>query len=116
MTLPAAASRLQIYVNARDRFEGKPVFHAIVLKARADGMAGASVFPAAAGYGIHRRIHDEMSDYEFADVSVIVELIDAPDRIDAFVADLGGMIGEGMATVTPVRVLRYSDQEHPSGG
>jgi hypothetical protein len=111
MTNPPDSRQLRLYVNANDRIRGKPLFQAIVELARSIGMAGASVFPAEFGYGTHKRIHDASSDYEFAEVPVVVELVDAPARIDAFLDAIGQMVSEGLATVKPVRVLRYSHTE-----
>jgi PII-like signaling protein len=62
-------------------------------------------------YGSHRRIHDAASEYGFVDLPVVIEVIDAPERIDALLAGLGAMIAGAVATVQPVRVVRYVHTE-----
>jgi uncharacterized protein len=108
MTIPPDASLLRIFVNSNDRYQGKALYQAIVEMARADGMAGVSVFPVLVGVGTHHRLHDSSSDYEFAEMPVVVELVDGPDRASAFLAKIGTILVEGLATVQSVRVIRYA--------
>ena len=86
-------------MDARDRWQGRPLYEAIVAKARAADCAGASVFPVEMSYGSHRRIHDAASDYGFVDLPVVIEIVNAPERIDALLAELGPMIAGAAATV-----------------
>jgi PII-like signaling protein len=107
--IPTEASLLRLYLDASDRWHGRPLFEAVVAAARARPMAGASVFPVDLSYGTHRQIHDALSEYRFAHLPVVIEVVDAPDRVDALTADLVPMVAEGLATVEPVRVIRYAD-------
>ena len=84
--IPADARLLRICVNANDRWQGKSLYKAIVTTARTLSIAGASVFPVAMSYGPGRRIHDAAGDYGFVDLPVVIEIVDAPDRIDALIA------------------------------
>jgi PII-like signaling protein len=100
--IPHKASLLQLHINADDRFQGKPLYEAVVTKARAMGLAGASVFLAEMGYGTNQRIHDVMSEYSFVGQPVVVELIDSPERIDNLLAELRMMVREGLVTIRSV--------------
>jgi PII-like signaling protein len=107
---PGAASLLRLYMNADDRFERKPLYEAVVLKARELGLAGASVFSAEIGYGSHRVVHDAMSEYTFTGAPVVVEVVDSEEPIKALLAEFTAMVGEGLvtvSTVSPVHVARY---------
>jgi PII-like signaling protein len=106
--IPTEARLLRIYVDAHDRWQRQPLYEAIVARARALDIAGASVFPVEMSYGSHHRIHDAASDYGFVDLPVVIEIVDAPGRIDALLADLGPMIAGAVATVGLVRVVRYA--------
>jgi uncharacterized protein len=97
--IPDKASLIQLHMNADDRFGGKPLYEAVVTKARAMGLAGASVFLAEMGYGTHQRIHDVMSEYSFIGQPVIVEVIDAPERIDDLLTEFKTMVREGLVTI-----------------
>ena len=106
--IPTEARLLRIYVDAHDRWRGRPLYEVIVSRARAADVAGASVFPVEMSYGSHRHIHDATSDYGFVDLPVVIEVVDAPGRIDALLAELGPMIAGAVATMQPVRVVRYA--------
>jgi uncharacterized protein len=112
--IPSDSRLLRFYVDAHDRRQGRLLYEAIVARARAVGLAGASVFPVEMGYGSHRRIHDAASEYGFIGLPVVIEIVDAPERIDALLTDLGAMIAGVVATVQPVRVVRYAHTE-PGG-
>jgi PII-like signaling protein len=108
--IPVDARLMRIFVNASDRWQGRPLYEAIVTSARSLGLAGASVFPVEASYGSRRQIHDAEGDYGFVDLPVVIEIVDAPERIDALIAGLGPMIADAMVTVATVRVLRFSHE------
>jgi PII-like signaling protein len=109
--IPTDARLLRIYVDAHERWEGRPRYEAIVARARAAEVAGASVFPVEMSYGSHRHIHDAASDYGFLELPVVIELVDAPERIAALLDELGPMIAGVEATVQPVRVVRYAHSD-----
>ena len=105
-----AASLIRLYLNSNDRVDGRPLYEAIVNKARDLGLAGASVFSAEIGYGRHGAVHDTLSEYAFVGTPLVIEVVDLPAQIDAFVRALDTMIGEGLVTVStlsPVRIMRY---------
>ena len=109
--IPTESRLLRIYVDAHDRWQGRPLYEAIVARARAADVAGASVFPVEMSFGSHHRIHDAASDYGFMDLPVVIELVDGPERVDALLAELGPMIKGAVVTVESVRVVRYAHAE-----
>ena len=109
--IPTESRLLRIYVDARDRWQGRPLYEAIVARARAADVAGASVFAVEMSYGSHHRIHDAASDYGFIGLPVVIEVVDGPERVDALLAELGAMIAGAVATVESVRVVRYAHAE-----
>jgi PII-like signaling protein len=108
---PGNARLLRLYMNADDRVGRKPLYEAVVLKAREMGLAGASVFSAEMGFGGHRVVHDAMSEYTFIEAPLVVEVVESEERIKALLAECAAMVGEGLVTVRPVHVARYA---HPS--
>jgi PII-like signaling protein len=115
--IPHEASLLRVYINGNDRWEGKPLYRAVVETARAMHLAGASVFLVDLSYGAHRRLRDAKSEYLFVEVPVVVEIVDAPDRVEELLDRLRPMIADGFATVEPVRVVRYALHDNrPEGG
>lgn len=97
---------LRIFVGERARHEHHPLYEAVVRAARDAGLAGATVLRGMMGYGHTGRIGTakilDLSD----DLPVVVEIVDAESRIEAFLPTLEAMIGSGLATLEKVRVLR----------
>jgi PII-like signaling protein len=104
---PGDARLLRLYLNNNDRVHGKPLYEAVVAKAREMGLAGASVFTAEMGYGTHRVIHDDRNEYTFIGAPVVVEVVDREERIDSLLVELEAMVGEAFVTVCPVQVAHY---------
>jgi PII-like signaling protein len=113
--IPDEASLLRLYVNGSLRWHGKPLYQAVVETAREMHLAGASVFLVDLSYGTHRRLRDAKSEYLFVDVPVVIEVVDAPERVETLVERLRPMVGAGFATLEPVRVVRYAHHEDRSG-
>jgi PII-like signaling protein len=113
--IPTAASLLRIYLNVNERWHGAPLYRAIVEKARALKLAGASVFPVELSYGAHRQLHDAESDYTSYDIPVVIEIVDAPEKVEALRGELDAMVGEGLVVWAPVHVARYTHHAAEGG-
>jgi CrcB protein len=111
--IPREADLLTIHIGGNRRHNGKYLHEAIVEEARAMNLAGASVFPVALSYGSHGRIHDELSDYSFVEMPVLIEIVETRERVRALLSALGAMIAPAMVTIEPVRVVRYAHTEEP---
>jgi PII-like signaling protein len=101
-------SLLRLFVNANEKFQGIPLYRAIVESVRRSHLAGASVFPVELGYGAHRLIHDQASEYASFAIPIVIEIVDATARVKALLDELGTMIREGLVVITPVDVYRYT--------
>ncbi len=107
MGLKGEAKLLRIFVGEADRYKGRPLYEAIVLKAREAGLAGASVFRGIMGFGGHSRIHTARVLRLSEDLPVMIEIVDVPEKIEAFLPLLDEMIGEGLVTLERVEVVWY---------
>lgn len=111
MKLPAEAELLRIFVGESDRYEGRPLYEAIVEDARRRGLAGATVLRGTLGFGANSRIHTAKILRLSEDLPMVIEIVDIPERIAAFLPDLDAMIGEGLVTLEKVRVITYRHNE-----
>lgn len=102
------AQRLRVYIGEADRWKGKTLYEAIVHKARQLHMAGATVFRSPLGFGAKSRVHTAKILRLSEDLPMVVEIVDSPERIAAFVPLLREMVGDGLVTVEDVGVLIYS--------
>lgn len=111
------ASLLRIYVNGSQRWQGRPLYQAVVETARELHLAGASVFLVDLAYGTHRQLHDAKNEYSFVDIPVVIEIVDGTSRIEELLNRLDPMLADGFATVEGVRVVLYAHHEdRPQAG
>src|SRR5579872_6751905 len=106
MQIPNDAVLLRIFIGESDRFEGQPLYEAIVLKAREQHLAGATVLRGPMGYGRSSRLHTAKILRLSEDLPLVIELVDAEDRINSFLPVLDGMMPHGLVTLERVKVYR----------
>lgn len=109
--LPADAKLLRIFFGEADKFGGKPLYEAIVLKAREMGLAGATVLRGPMGFGKSSRLHTSKILRLSEDLPLVIEIVDAEEKIDAFLPVLEPMMGSGLVTLEKVHVLRYGAEK-----
>lgn len=107
MTIPENGYLLRIFVGESDKHDGKPLYEWIVLKAREAGLAGATVLRGIEGFGAHSRLHTAKILRLSEDLPIVVEVVDAAEKIEAFLPVIDGAIGEGLATLERVQVRFY---------
>jgi PII-like signaling protein len=107
MKVEVEAQRLRIYLGESDRWEGRPLYEALVRAAREQGIAGATALRGIEGFGTSSRIHTVKVLHLSENLPIIVEMIDQPDRIAAYMPTVDKMVGEGMVTIERVSVLLY---------
>lgn len=107
MQIPDQAVLLRVFIGETARFEGHPLFEAIVVKARELGMAGATVLRGPMGFGQSSHLHSAKILRLSEDLPVVIEVVDSRAKIDQFAAVIGPMVGSGLITLENVQVLRY---------
>lgn len=114
MQLPEDAVLLRIFVGEEEKHGHLPLYEAIVLKAREMHLAGATVLRGAIGYGHSSHIHTTKILRLSQDLPLIVEIVDAKEKIDQFVTVLDGMMTSGLVTLEKAQVLRYGSNPKPT--
>jgi uncharacterized protein len=107
MKIEGEGQLLRIFIGESDHWEGRPLHEAIVLAAREQGLAGATVLRGLEGFGASSRIHTVKVLRLSEDLPMIIEIVDRPDRIAAFLPILDKMVTEGMITLEKVNILVY---------
>ena len=107
MKLPSEAELLRIFIGEAEHYEGRPLYEAIVHEARHQGMAGATVLRGLMGFGAHSRMHTTKILRLAENLPVVIEIVDSPERIEAFLPKLDTMIGEGLITLERAQVIAY---------
>jgi hypothetical protein len=98
---------LRIFVGESDKWEGRPLYEAIILKARERGLAGATMLRGLMGYGAASRIHTAKILRLSEDLPVLVEIVDSAEKIEAFLPVIDEMVVEGLVTLENIRVIQY---------
>ena len=109
MDLPEECSLLRIFLGEDDEFEGRPLYKAIVLRARELRMAGATVLRGPMGYGRSSHLHNANILRLSLDLPIIVEIVEDSLKIEAFLPELEKMIQGGLVTLERARIFRYQN-------
>ena len=108
MQLPQDGTLLRIFIGEADKHEGKPLYEWIVLKAREQGLAGATVLRGMMGFGANtRQIHTFRFDTLSEDLPIIVEVVDTPEKLDKFVETIEPHIKAGLVTLEKAQIKIY---------
>jgi PII-like signaling protein len=98
---------LRVYVGESDTWHGKPLYHAIVERVRAEGLAGATVIRGIEGFGADSHLHTSRILRLSEDLPVLIEIADAAERIDRILPLLDEMVTEGLVTLENVEIIAY---------
>jgi PII-like signaling protein len=107
LNLPRDGLLLRVFIGESDRWGGLPLYETIVQEARKHGLAGATVFRGFEGFGAHSRIHTTKILQLSQDLPIVIEIVDAEDKIQAFLPVLEEMVKEGLATIEKATVIFY---------
>ena len=107
MQLPHEAVLLRVFLGESDRWEHKPLYEAIVLKAREMHLAGATVLRGPMGFGKSSRLHTAKILRLSQDLPLVIEIVDSEEKIQEFLPVLDRMMGGGLLTLEKVRVIKY---------
>ena len=104
---------VRIFIGESDRWHHQPLYVALLERLRKEGFAGATVLRGMAGFGARSVMHTTRILRMSEDLPIVVEIVDAADRIDALIPILDEMVSEGLITMEKVRVLKYAAGRRP---
>lgn len=110
MKLEGRAKMLRIHFGEDDKWQGKPLYQAIVEKCRALDIAGATVFRGIEGYGASTLIRRSHLLSWSKDAPIMITVIDTEASITRLIPALDEMVGEGLIAMSDVEVIRYVHQ------
>lgn len=111
MKLEGTAVLLRIFVGENDKWDGKPLYEAITLKARELGIAGATVVRGLMGFGANSHMHTAKVLRLSEDLPMIIELVDSEEKINRLRPFLDEAVQEGLITAENVRIVTYRSNE-----
>ncbi len=98
---------LRIFIGESDHWHGKPLYEAILLAARQRGVAGCTVLRAIEGYGANSHLRSAHIERLSMDLPIVVEIIDRPEKIEAFLPQVDEMVEDGLVTLEPLHIQFY---------
>jgi uncharacterized protein len=107
MQIPKQALLLRIFFGEDDKLAGRPLYEAIVMKAREMHLAGATVLRGPMGFGASSRLHTTKILRLSEDLPLVIEIVDSEEKINEFLPVLDGMMSSGLVTLEKVQVLQY---------
>jgi PII-like signaling protein len=107
MKLPEQGCLLRIFIGESDQWHGKPLYEAIVMKARELHLAGATVLRGPMGFGAHSRMHTAKILRLSQDLPIVIEIVDEQEKIETLLPHIDEMVEEGLVTMEKVRVIKY---------
>jgi len=109
--IPREGKLLRVFVGEQDKSDGRPTYEAIVRLAREEGLAGATVLRGIEGFGRHSVLHTAKILRLSGDLPIVVEIVDAAEKIDAFLEKLDPLVSGGLVTVERAEVLVYRSSD-----
>lgn len=113
MKVPENGVLLRIFIGESDKEPGgdRPLYEAIVRKAREAHLAGATILRGPMGFGRHSRVHTAKLLDLSTDLPIVIEIVDSEEKIDAFLPTVDELVTEGLVTLEAVRIVRYVSPE-----
>ncbi len=102
---------MRVHIGESDRWQGKPLYEAIVELLRRENFSGATVLRGVGGYGSSSVYHTEKILRLSQDLPIVVEAVESGERIEAILPRLDQMIGGGLVTLEKVRVILYRSRK-----
>lgn len=114
MHIPEQGYLLRVFIGESDQWHGRPLYEAIVLKARELHLAGATVLRGPMGFGANSRIHTTKILRLSEDLPIIIEIVDDKQKLDELLEHIDAMVQEGLVTLEPVQVIKYRAGSQPA--
>ena len=107
MKIPEDGTLLRIFIGEQDKWKDIPLYEAIVVLARKEKMAGATVIKGCMGFGCKSHMHTAKILRLSEDLPIIIEIVDSEEKISQFIPHLDEMVKEGLVTLEKVNVIMY---------
>ncbi len=111
MKLEGKAKMLRVIVSEDDKWEGEPLYEAIIKRFIMMDIAGATVYKAIAGYGPHRRFHKKKTLTSTGELPMLITVVDSEENINKILPILDDMVKEGIVILSDVNVIKYTHRD-----
>jgi hypothetical protein len=102
---------MRIHIGESDRWQGAPLYEALIKLFRREGFSGATVLRGVGGYGSTSRLHTDKILRLSQDLPIIIEVVEYSERVEQILPKLDEMVGGGLVTLEKVRVILYRSRK-----
>lgn len=106
--LDGEATLVRVFIGESDQWHHRSLALAVIERLRKEGYSGATVLRGVAGFGARSVLHTTQILRLSEDLPVVIEMVEAHERVEALLAILDEMVPEGLVTLEKVRVVKYS--------
>ena len=111
MNPPIDSALLRIFIGENDHYNHRPLYEALVLKARESHLSGATVLRGPMGFGKTNTLHTSKILHLSMDLPIVVEIVDSEEKLNGFLEEIKDMLQGCLVTIEKVRVLHYDARE-----
>ena len=116
MPVTEVATRVMVFLSEDDRLGHRGLHEALLNRAREDGMAGATVWRGVEGFGASGRFRTARFPDVATGLPLALELIDTPERMEAFLAVVRELAPGSFVTREQVQMTRFGGPRAPAPG
>lgn len=103
--LKGSARLMRIYMGESDKWEGEPLYEAVVKRLRVMGIAGATVYRGILGYGAKGHTHKGGLLFSH-DLPVMISVVDTAAKLTQAIEAIEAMMQDGIIVLSDVDVIR----------
>ena len=107
MKIPEQGHLLRIFIGESDKWHGRPLYEAIVSKARELHLAGATALRGPLGFGAKSHLHTASVLRLSEDLPIVIEIVDSREKLDTLMPHIDEMVKDGLVTLEAVQVIKY---------
>ena len=107
MTLPEQGQQLRVIIDEDNSYKGKPLYEAIVYKARELNLAGATATKGIMGFGADSRISTAKILRLSSHLPVVIEIVDTQENIEKIMPFLDEVVDKGLVTLENITIKVY---------
>ncbi|MFH0734608.1 MAG: DUF190 domain-containing protein [bacterium] len=112
MKIEKEAKLIRIFIGDSDKLSSVNLYERIVVEARKQGLAGATVFKGIMGFGNNSIIHSAKLLTISSDLPMVIEIVDEIEKIEKFIPTLNDLFEEancgGLITLEKADIITYA--------
>jgi len=100
------AKLIRVFLGEADRWNGEPLYDAIVKRLRMMDVCGATVYRGILGYGAKGHTHKEGFLHLSRDLPVMISIVESAEKVDEIRTVVESMMTDGLIVVSDVEMIR----------